>query len=84
MSEESGRRDLPEQPLPRRLLEEFGGPVIGFGAVPEGHKGPYRPTPDELQEGLRRYNEGIAQLAELRAHLARENLRQTHSDQREG
>lgn len=83
MSKESIRDDLANEPALRRAIQEMGEPVLGLGAIPEGHEGPYHPTPDEFLQATRRVIEANAELAELRAELAIENLRQTDLDQRE-
>jgi hypothetical protein len=71
MSEESIRRDLATEPSLRRLIAETApAPVSGLGVIPEGHEGPYRPTPDELLESARHLIQADAELASVRAELA--------------
>jgi len=79
MSEESIKRALAEERQLRRLLEEAGGPLIGLGVMPEGHEGPYHPTDEELREGYRRFNQTNAELANVLAEFASDDVQPADS-----
>jgi hypothetical protein len=84
MSEEK-TPDLGGHPDVFRLIADAAPqPVTAFGPIPEGHEGPYNPTPDEILEGVQRANQAAAQLAEASAELVVEELRKRRSGDPEG
>lgn len=57
--------------------------LVAGGAIPEGHEGPYRPSPDEVIRGLRVQHESELQALQGRFGVAEELVRVAFQRQEE-
>lgn len=64
------RADPADVEVVRRLLRERDpAPMRSGGPVPDGHGGPYRPTPEELREGARFVSAADTQMLQMRLEV---------------